>query len=48
VQQEKNRSAAQPDHFMTHLSVTEGVGPAGPAESEWGDHVTDEEYGGTQ
>lgn len=28
---------AAPDHFMTHLSITEG-----PA--EWGDHVTDAEY----
>jgi quercetin dioxygenase-like cupin family protein len=37
---------AQPEHFMTHLSITEGVGPGGPPESEWGDHVTDEEYGG--
>jgi quercetin dioxygenase-like cupin family protein len=29
---------AAPDHFMTHLSLTEG-----PA--TWGDHVTDDEYG---
>ena len=36
---------AQPDRFMTHLSITEGVGAGGPPESEWGDHVTDEEYG---
>jgi quercetin dioxygenase-like cupin family protein len=28
---------ATPDHFMTHLSLTEG-----PA--TWGDHVTDDEY----
>jgi quercetin dioxygenase-like cupin family protein len=27
------------DHFMTHLSITEG-------EAVWGDHVTDAEYGG--
>ena len=30
---------AAPDHFMTHLSMTEGA-------PEWGDHVTDAEYGG--
>lgn len=30
---------AAPDHFMTHLSLTEG-------DAEWGDHVTDAEYGG--
>lgn len=35
---------AQPDRFMTHLSITEAAGPAGPPEAEWGDHVTDEEY----
>ena len=28
---------AEPDHFMTHLSLTEGS-------AEWGDHVTQEEY----
>lgn len=30
---------ASPDHFMTHLSMTEG-------EVEWGAHVTDDEYHG--
>jgi quercetin dioxygenase-like cupin family protein len=29
---------AAPDHFMTHFSITEGS-------TEWGDHVTDSEYG---
>ncbi len=29
---------AAPDHFMTHLAITEG-------DTEWGDHLTDEEYG---
>jgi quercetin dioxygenase-like cupin family protein len=29
---------AAPDHFMTHLSLTEG-------DTEWGNHVTDAEYG---
>jgi quercetin dioxygenase-like cupin family protein len=28
---------AAPEHFMTHLSLTQG-----PA--TWGDHVTDDEY----
>ena len=30
---------ATSDHFMSHLSITEG-------DAEWGDHVTDAEYGG--
>jgi quercetin dioxygenase-like cupin family protein len=30
---------AAPDHFMTHLSLTEG-------DAQWGDHVTDAEYDG--
>ncbi len=30
---------AAPDHFMTHLSMTEG-------DAEWGEHVTDAEYHG--
>lgn len=30
---------AAPDHFMTHLSLTEG-------QAEWGAHVTDTEYRG--
>jgi quercetin dioxygenase-like cupin family protein len=29
---------AAPDHFMAHLSLTEG-------NTEWGEHVTDAEYG---
>jgi quercetin dioxygenase-like cupin family protein len=29
---------AAPDHFMTHLSLTEGG-------TDWGEHVTDGEYG---
>jgi quercetin dioxygenase-like cupin family protein len=28
---------AAPDHFMTHIAVTEG-------NTEWGEHVTDAEY----
>lgn len=34
---------AAPDHFMTHLAMWEA--PAEGPESEWGDLVTDEEYG---
>ena len=30
---------AAPDHFMAHMSMTEGS-------AEWGDHVTDAEYKG--
>jgi quercetin dioxygenase-like cupin family protein len=35
---------AAPDHVMSHLAMWEGAGE-GP-ESDWGDQVTDEEYGG--
>src|SRR5918992_4187482 len=35
---------AAPDHFMTHLAMWEA--PDEGPESEWGDLVTDEEYGG--
>jgi quercetin dioxygenase-like cupin family protein len=35
---------AAPDHFMTHLAMWEA--PAEGAESEWGEQVTDDEYGG--
>jgi quercetin dioxygenase-like cupin family protein len=34
---------AAPDHFMSHLAMWEG--PDQGPESDWGDHVTDEEYG---
>jgi len=34
---------AAPDHFMTHIAMWESSGD-GP-ETEWGDLVTDEEYG---
>jgi quercetin dioxygenase-like cupin family protein len=36
---------ATPDQAMTHLSITEGVGDSPEPESEWGAHVTDDEYG---
>ena len=37
---------ATPEHFMTHLSITEGVGDSPKPEADWGEHVTDAEYGG--
>ena len=36
---EEHWHGASPEHFMTHLSITEG----GP---HWGPHVTDAEYNG--
>lgn len=36
---------AAPDHYMTHLSITEATGDDRP-EMEWGAKVTDEEYRG--
>ncbi|HTU39208.1 MAG TPA: cupin domain-containing protein [Acidimicrobiales bacterium] len=36
---------ATPDNVMTHLSITEGVGDSDKVETQWGDHVTDDEYG---
>jgi quercetin dioxygenase-like cupin family protein len=36
---------AAPDHFMTHLSITEGTGDERP-EADWGEHVTDAVYNG--
>ena len=35
---------AAPDHFMVHTAIWEGPEPDGEPESDWGDHVTDEEY----
>jgi quercetin dioxygenase-like cupin family protein len=35
---------AAPDRLMTHLSLTEGVAE-GP-ETEWGEHVSEADYGG--
>jgi quercetin dioxygenase-like cupin family protein len=37
---------AQPDHFMSHLAMSEGVGGSQGSETEWGDLVSDEEYRG--
>ncbi|MGO9782264.1 MAG: hypothetical protein ACLPKE_31510 [Streptosporangiaceae bacterium] len=36
---EEHWHGARPDHFMTHLSITEGA-------PHWGPHVTDAEYNG--
>lgn len=36
---------AAPDRFMTHLAIWE-TPDSGGAETEWGDLVTDDEYGG--
>jgi len=33
---------ATPTDFMSHLAMWEGI--ADGAETEWGEHVTDEEY----
>jgi quercetin dioxygenase-like cupin family protein len=35
---------AAPDHFMTHLSITEAVPRDERPEADWGEHVTDDEY----
>ncbi len=37
---------AAPDHFMSHLSITEAVPGDTRPEADWGDHVTDAEYRG--
>ena len=36
---------AAPDHYMTHLSITEAPAPGDPRpETNWAEHVTDDEY----
>jgi quercetin dioxygenase-like cupin family protein len=35
---------AAPGRFMAHLSITEATGDQRP-EADWGEHVTDDEYG---
>jgi quercetin dioxygenase-like cupin family protein len=39
---------AAPDNFMIHLAMWDGTGRDDVPETEWGDHVTDEEYGARQ
>ncbi|WP_426977586.1 (R)-mandelonitrile lyase [Pseudarthrobacter sp. O4] len=36
---------AAPDHFMTHLAMWEALGEGQGQETQWGEHVSDEEYG---
>jgi quercetin dioxygenase-like cupin family protein len=36
---------AAPDHFMTHLSITEEDISSSKPKTEWGEKVTDTEYG---
>jgi len=44
---EEHWHGAAPGHFMAHLSITEAVPPGDERpEADWGDHVTDDEYGG--
>jgi quercetin dioxygenase-like cupin family protein len=43
---EEHWHGAAPDHFMTHLSITEGAGESDRPETAWGAHVTDAEYRG--
>jgi quercetin dioxygenase-like cupin family protein len=43
---ESHWHGAAPDHFMSHLSITEGVGEGQGPETEWGAHVNDAEYRG--
>ncbi|GAA4798501.1 (R)-mandelonitrile lyase [Streptomyces ziwulingensis] len=38
---------AAPDRFMTHLALSESSGSPDVPDVEWGEHVTDAEYGGT-
>jgi quercetin dioxygenase-like cupin family protein len=35
---------AAPDHFMSHLSITEAVPGDQRPEADWGEQVTDDEY----
>jgi quercetin dioxygenase-like cupin family protein len=37
---------AVPDRFMSHLAMWEAPAPGSGPEADWGDHVTDQEYGG--
>jgi len=43
-QDEWHWHGAVADHFMSHLSVTEGVGVSDKPDSQWGALVTDSEY----
>lgn len=39
---------AAPEHFMTHISIAEGVAEGQGPEMAWGAHVTDAEYRGEE
>ena len=41
---EEHWHGAAPDHFMAHLSITEGTGDNDRPATRWGAHVTDAEY----
>ena len=43
---EEHWHGADPDHYMTHLSITEAPSDGEKAEADWGAHVTDAEYEG--
>jgi quercetin dioxygenase-like cupin family protein len=43
---EEHWHGATPGDFMTHLSITEGVGNGEKRETDWGAHVSDAEYHG--
>jgi quercetin dioxygenase-like cupin family protein len=43
---EEHWHGAAPDHFMTHLTMTEGVGDSPKPETLWLSPVTDGEYRG--
>src|SRR5262245_25732549 len=36
---------AKPDHFMSHIAISEMTDDPGKKRIEWGEHVTDAEYG---
>jgi hypothetical protein len=45
VVQKIPQGSSAPTHFMTHLAMWEAPDPvSGQAETEWGEHVTDDEY----
>jgi quercetin dioxygenase-like cupin family protein len=43
---EEHWHGAGPDHFMTHLSITEAAPADERPETAWGEQVSDAEYGG--
>jgi quercetin dioxygenase-like cupin family protein len=45
---ERHWHGATPDNFMTHLSITEGVGDSPKPEADWGPHVSDAQYQGRE